>query len=82
MKPIKTQMYDVPIKFVYLCYSSSEKDWTNVIKEIGVKGDHYLLTGEQFAYFSNLLNISSAPRYVWIGRDGKIVNDNFVQAQS
>lgn len=82
MKSIKKQMYDVPIKFVYLCYSSSEKDWSNVIKELEVKGDHYLLTGAQFAYFSNLLNISSAPRYVLIGRDGKIVNDNFVQPQS
>ncbi len=82
IKSIKKQLYDVPIKFVYLCYSSSEKDWANVIKEYEVKGDHYLLTGEQFAYFSNLLNISSAPRYVLIGKNGKIANDNFVQPQS
>ncbi len=82
MKTIKKQMYDVPIKFVYLCYSSTEKDWTSVVKEFDVKGDHYLLTGEQFAYFSNLLNISSAPRYVLIGRNGKIANDNFVQPHS
>ena len=82
MKSIKKQLFDVPVKFVYLCYSSSEKDWASIIKEFGVKGEHYLLTGEQFAYFSNLLNISSAPRYVLIGKNGKIANDNFVQPQS
>jgi len=82
MKTIKKQMYEVPIKFVYLCYSSTEKDWTNIVKEYDVKGDHYLLTNEQFAYFSDLLNISSAPRYVLIGKDGKIANDNFIQPKS
>lgn len=82
MQTIKKQMYDVPIKFVYLCYSSTEKDWTNIVKEYNVKGDHYLLTNEQFAYFSDLFNISSAPRYVLIGKDGKIANDNFIQPQS
>jgi len=82
MKTIKKQMYEVPIKFVYLCYSSTEKDWTNIVKEYDVKGDHYLLTNAQFAYFSDLFNISSAPRYVLIGIDGRITNDNFVQPQS
>ncbi len=82
MKTIKKQMYDVPIKFVYLCYSSAEKDWQNVVNEFEVSGDHYLLSGSQFAYFSNLFQISSAPRYVLINREGRIANDNFPGPQS
>jgi hypothetical protein len=77
MKSIKTQLYDVPIKFIYICYSSSEEDWQNVVKEFEVSGDHYLLTGSQFAYFSNKFQISSAPRYVLINREGIVENDNF-----
>lgn len=77
MKSIKKQLYDLPIKFVYICYSSSDKDWQNVVKEFEVSGDHYLLTGSQFAYFSKLFQISSAPRYVLINREGRIANDNF-----
>lgn len=77
MKSIKKKLYDLPIKFVYMCYSSSEKDWQNVVKEFEVSGDHYLLTASQFAYFSNLFQISSAPRYVLINSEGKIANDNF-----
>jgi hypothetical protein len=82
MKTIKKQLYDVPIKFVYLCYSSPEKDWQNVVNEFEVSGDHYLLTGSQFAYFSNMFQISSAPRYVLINREGRIANDNFPGPQS
>ena len=77
MKSIKKQLYDMPVKFIYICYSSSEKDWQNVVKEFEVSGDHYLLTGSQFAYFSNMFQISSAPRYVLINREGMIAHDNF-----
>ena len=77
MKSIKPQLYDLPIKFIYMCYSSSEEDWRNVVGEFAVSGDHYLLTGPQFAYFSNLFQLSSAPRHVLINSEGKIADDNF-----
>ncbi len=77
MKSIKTQLYDLPIKFIYMCYSSSEEDWQNVVSEFEVAGDHYLLSGSQFSYFSNIFQLSSAPRYVLINREGVIANDNF-----
>ena len=77
MPSIKEYIYDLPVKYIYLCYSSTENDWRNVVKEFGIAGDHYLLSEAQFAYFANLFQISSAPRYILINRNGEIANDNF-----
>jgi thiol-disulfide isomerase/thioredoxin len=77
MKTIKKDLIREDVDFVYLCYSSVESIWKNVIKEFNIQGDHYLLTGDQFSYFSKLLDINSAPRYILINKEGRIVNSNF-----
>jgi thiol-disulfide isomerase/thioredoxin len=77
MKTIKKGLIYEDVDFVYLCYSSTENDWKNVLKEFNIQGDHYLLTSEQVSYFSKMFNISSAPRYILINKEGRIVNSNF-----
>jgi len=77
MKTIKKGLISEDVDFVYLCYSSTENDWKNVLKEFNIQGDHYLLTSEQVSYFSKMFNISSAPRYILINKEGRIVNSNF-----
>jgi hypothetical protein len=77
MKTIKKDLVSEDVDFVYLCYSSTENDWKNVLKEFNIQGDHYLLTSEQVSYFSKLFDISSAPRYILINKEGRIVNSNF-----
>jgi thiol-disulfide isomerase/thioredoxin len=77
MKTIKKDLVSEDVDFVYLCYSSTENDWKNVLKEFNIKGDHYLLTSEQVSCFSKLFDISSAPRYILINKEGRIVNSNF-----
>jgi len=68
---------EADVEFVYLCYSSTEKDWKYVTKEYNLQGQNYLLTQEQIMYFQDLFSISGAPRYVLINKAGKIVNSNF-----
>ncbi|MDP3683701.1 MAG: TlpA disulfide reductase family protein, partial [Ignavibacteria bacterium] len=77
MKTIKKDLIAEDVDFVYLCYSSTENNWKNVLKEYKVQGDHYLLTNDQFSYFSKMFNINSAPRYILINKAGRIVNSNF-----
>ena len=77
MKTIKKDLISEDVDFVYLCYSSTENNWKNVLKEYAVKGDHYLLTSDQFSYFSKMFDITSAPRYILINKAGRIVNSNF-----
>jgi thiol-disulfide isomerase/thioredoxin len=64
-------------EFIYLCYSSTEKDWKYVTKEYNLQGQNYLLTQEQIMYFQELFSISSAPRYILINKAGRVVNSNF-----
>jgi thiol-disulfide isomerase/thioredoxin len=68
---------EADVEFVYLCYSSTEKNWKFVSKEYNLQGQNYLLTQEQFMYFQDLFSISSAPRYILINKAGRVVNSNF-----
>ena len=77
MKTIKKHLISEDVDFVYLCYSSTENNWKNVIKEFNIQGDHYLLTSEQVSYFSKMFDLNSAPRYILINKEGRIVNSNF-----
>lgn len=78
MKSFKKDLaLELDVQFVYLCYSSKEKDWKYVSKEFDLKGPNYLLTQEQFLYFQELFTISAAPRYILINKAGKVVNSNF-----
>jgi len=68
---------EADVEFIYLCYSSTEKDWKYVTKEYNLQGQNYLLTQEQIMYFQELFSISSAPRYILINKAGRVVNSNF-----
>jgi thiol-disulfide isomerase/thioredoxin len=77
MKKFKKDLISEDVDFVYLCYSSTEDNWKKVLKEYNIQGDHYLLTSDQFSYFSKMFDINSAPRYILINKQGRIVNSNF-----
>lgn len=57
------------IKFIYLCISSPEKKWQEVIPDF--KGEHYLLTNAQAEVLCKQFGIESIPSYIIIGKDGK-----------
>lgn len=77
MNQFKKDLISEEVDFVYFCYSSNENDWKNVLKEYKIQGDHYLLTSDQFSYFSKKFDINSAPRYILMNKAGSIVNSNF-----
>jgi len=77
MNKFKKDLISEDVDFVYLCYSSTEDNWKKVLKEYNIQGDHYLLTSDQFSYFSKMFDINSAPRYILINKQGRIVNSYF-----
>lgn len=67
---------DEKVRFVYFCVKSKKEDWQSKIKECKIKGDHYLLSDEQYDYLSKKINIEGIPRYILIDKKGKVVNNN------
>ncbi len=73
IKPLKEEMKDEDIVFVYITTQSSpEGTWKNKIPDI--KGEHYRVSTDQWNYLSSKFNISGIPHYVLVGKDGKIIN--------
>lgn len=64
------------VAFVYLCCSSQQAPYENVIKKFQLKGQHYLLNQEQYEYFEKQFQIAGLPRYVLIDKYGKVYDKN------
>lgn len=75
MRPLKTQMADKDVVFLYLTNESSpEQKWRP--KTADVAGEHYRLNREQWTELNERFNIPSIPRYMLVNKQGEIVNDN------
>ncbi len=76
MKPVKEELKDKDIVFVYLTGPSSpEKTFENMIPDI--PGEHYRLSGEQWKYVGSQFQITGIPRYILVDREGKIVDRQY-----
>ncbi len=63
------------IQFVFLAVDSSKEKWYKKIRELELKGEHYLLSGDQYLTLQRKLYIDGIPHYVLIDKSGKIVDD-------
>lgn len=71
MKPVKEELADKDIAYVYLTNeSSNRKQWEEMITTIG--GDHYWLTKEQWVVLQRQFLFSSIPTYIVVAPDGSI----------
>ncbi|QQS98313.1 TlpA family protein disulfide reductase [Sphingobacterium spiritivorum] len=62
--------------FLYVSIDDSEDKWRQAIKEDQIEGVHLLSKGGIKSVVAKAFNISGIPRYVIIGRDGKIVDND------
>ena len=73
IKPLKEEMKDKEVVFVYLTNQSSpENTYSAMIPDI--KGEHYRLSTDEWNYLSGKFNISGIPHYVLVNKNGEIVN--------
>jgi thiol-disulfide isomerase/thioredoxin len=64
------------VVFLYLGVSCTEESWKNTIKTKEIKGEHYLLSKDEYALLGDRFQISGIPRYVLVDKKGNVVNDN------
>ena len=78
MKPLKEEMADKDVVFVYITYPGSPKStWDNMIP--GIKGEHYRVSEEEWRSISNLFSITGIPHYALVDKDGVVVNRHLMQ---
>lgn len=64
------------VVFLYLASQSPEKTWKSVIAEKEIKGEHFLLTNNEFSAISEKFQISGIPRYLLVDKTGRVADDN------
>ena len=75
MKPLKEEYKDKDLVFIYFTDPSSPEDlFSMMIPDI--KGQHYKLNKDQQKFIYDFFKVKSIPRYILIGKNGKIVTDD------
>ncbi len=81
MKPLKEELKDKDIAFVYITNPTSPTDtWNMMVPD--VKGEHYRVTQDEWNHFASKFNISGIPHYMLVDRDGTVVRDKLYFASS
>jgi len=75
MKPLKEELANENIVFVYITDQSSPKSTYNSMVP-DIKGEHYRLTKDEWNIVASEFNIGGVPRYMVVGKDGKIIYSN------
>ena len=71
MKPMKEELKDKDIVYVYITGETSPKGtWENMISDI--HGEHYRVTDKQWAYLRKTMGVEGVPTYLVIDREGNI----------
>ncbi|MBD0724483.1 hypothetical protein B6A10_04755 [Flavobacterium sp. L1I52] len=78
IKPLKEEMKEKDIVFVYLTNQSSpEKTYSAMIPDI--KGEYYRLSTDDWNYLAEKFNVSGIPHYVLVGKNGEVINPKLGQ---
>ena len=76
IKPLKEELKDRDIVFVYITDESSPIDtWNKLIPDI--KGQHYRLKNDEWNFLKSMFNVTGIPHYVLVGKTGEIINPDF-----
>lgn len=74
IKPLKEELKDKAIEFVYITNQSSPVDtWNKMVPDI--TGQHYRVNSDEWNHFASKFNISGIPHYVLVDKNGSVVND-------
>jgi thiol-disulfide isomerase/thioredoxin len=75
MKPLKEEFKDKDIEFIYLAEPSSPLETYNLLIP-DIKGQHYRLDKDAYHYIKSRFKLAGIPRYMLVGKDGKMIKDN------
>jgi len=81
MKPLKEELKDEDIVFVYITNQSSpETAYNNMIPTI--KGEHYRVSQDEWNYLKSKFKITGIPHYTLIDKKGKVAKNKVYFASS
>ena len=63
------------IGFIYLACLSPEEQWREMVDNFDNKGEHFLLSKEQYLALTEKFDISALPRYMIVNRKGEFVDE-------
>lgn len=69
--------YGNSVKFVFLCVSSPEKTYLNVLNSLNFNAEHYFVSSEQYEELKINYEVSSLPHYAFIKPDGTVINKTY-----
>jgi thiol-disulfide isomerase/thioredoxin len=69
--------YGDKVKFVFLCVSSPEKTYLDVLNSLDFNAEHYFVSAEQYEELKANYEVSSLPHYAFIKPDGTVINKTF-----
>jgi thiol-disulfide isomerase/thioredoxin len=74
-KELQKELAGKDVVFLYIGIGCSKRSWENTIKEMGIEGEHYFASENDGKLLSQKFNISGIPRYILVGKDGKVADD-------
>ncbi|MEM6717776.1 MAG: TlpA disulfide reductase family protein [Bacteroidota bacterium] len=73
---------DTDIVYIFYGVHMQTNDWEKTIKERNLKGNHYLLSKNQLAFFEKYFGVRSYPHHQIINSKGYIVNEQIPNLNS
>lgn len=73
-KTLRGKFAGKDVVFLYLGVQSEEKAWKAMIAELEIKGEHYLLSKNEYAALAEKFQISGIPRYILVDKNGRVAD--------
>lgn len=71
---LKKKLKNKDVVFLYFGYRDKKEDWLAARKELGIEGEHVLMSPKLIKEADALFEISGIPHYAIIDREGTILN--------
>jgi thiol-disulfide isomerase/thioredoxin len=71
---LRNRLRGKPVVFVYFGYKDKETAWLKARKQLGIEGEHYLLTKSMIQEADSLFGINGIPHYAIIDKEGKLLS--------
>ncbi|HEY9535845.1 MAG TPA: TlpA disulfide reductase family protein [Mucilaginibacter sp.] len=75
-KVLHNKLANKGVVFVYLAVQSEEKLWKATIANLGIEGEHFLLTKDEYNELVEKFRLSAIPRYILVDKNGRVFDDN------
>jgi thiol-disulfide isomerase/thioredoxin len=73
-KKLKETLKGKEVAYVYLCGSSPEPKWKQLVNQMGITGDHYFVEKNAWQELCSKFGVSGIPHYVLIDKNGVVVD--------